>query len=702
MSSRRSVHRRNVPILIAGIALAAVSVRADGPGRSFTALDPSFTQELFGVTAVPVTVDGADGFLGGVAFAPDGDVWAAECEASHYHRYDREAPVPDGHGGTVHAESLVDLSTYEPAPLGCGVVNVPGGYLGIDAMFANTLSGLWPMESATGAPILGGPLNSAILHAGNGRGIDVDPAAALPHVVYAGADCDPSLRAASACTLWDYELVSGATLAFARFHRAPGESIESLYFAPDGARLFASYRNTDSGTQGLLVIARPEALLGRTTIDDAQVTGRIEMAAMPQGLAFRAAGDFAVTQNENGTMTRLTFPRAGFAGDPAQSAFAAGGFRGGLSRVGGDGCLYAPQGRAEGGTSGVRFGDDAVAPRESVVRVCGGFVPAPGLDAGAWPPEPGSISGSAFADWNRNGARDAGEPGLSGIAIAVSGSDVGSTTTDAGGAYTVSGLAAGWYSVSAPAVVGALSGNPTPLSVELTAGQHQHGVSFPYSESVPPVCTSSVQSGSPSRIVFTLRDATSGVRRVSVRSLANAQLSIAGRPTITIPGTIDLGLPVAGDLLLTATPINQSQAASVSLEVEDAFGAVAACAATLPGVAPPPPPPSGSIQRTLTSGRRGVDVDLVRHVPGTATLVTVKNGRRGLRHVTVRVNQRWFHVGPLRDNEVKTIDVSKALVSGTKNRIVLVGWGKPSESAVVIISDRKAEPKEKKTKKARR
>ena len=147
---------------------------------------------------------------------------------------------------------------------------------------------------------------------------------------------------------------------------------------------------------------------------------------MPQGVAFRASGDFAVTLNENGTMTRLTFPTLNFSGVPTLSSFASGGFRGGLLRVGADGCIYAPQGRMAGGTSGVRFGDNAVASSDSIVRVCGGFAPSPGVANAAWSPEPGSISGSTFVDCNRNGVRDAAEPGLSGVQISLSGADTGS------------------------------------------------------------------------------------------------------------------------------------------------------------------------------------------------------------------------------------------------------------------------------------
>ena len=710
-------NRTKVTVLVAGLACCAAAIKADGPGHSFTSLTSPFTQELYGVTANPVVVNGADGFMGGVAFTPAGDVWGAECSGSQLHHFERQGRISDGHGGAVRPESLVDLSTYAPPPAGCGVVNHPAQYLGIDALFANTDSGLWPLDATTGEPILGGPLNSMSVNAGNGRGIDLDPISLpTPHVVYAGADCDPAMRpTAVACTLWDFDMIGGRTMAFARFHRSATETFESLYFAPDGSSVFVSYRDSDTGTQGLAVISRPAALIAsRSTIDDSQLVRRIAMSAMPQGVAFRAAGDFAVTLNENGTMTRLTFPSVDFSGAPTQASFASGGFRGGLLRVGADGCIYAPQARMAGGTSGVRFGDNAVASSDSIARVCGGFAPAPGVAGAAWSPEPGSISGSTFVDWNRNGVKDAAEPGLPNVQISLSGSNTGSAVTDASGNYTLTDVLSGLYSVSAPVAVGSLTGNPTPLAVDLGSGEQRAGVDFPYTESTQPVCTATSPSGTPTRVDLTLRDG-SGLRRVVVRTVSNFQVSISGGAPVTSPTTVDFPAPAAGDVMVTATRGNAAQAATVELDVVDAFGNQVSCASsvaasTTPTPQPPAPPappkpdppkppqppkpeppkpqpPSGddTIRRELT-GQGRFDIEVARHVAGSMRYVTIRNGRNGLESVEVFVNHRWFLSGRLRNGQVKTIDISKALKPGSKNKIVLVGRGGRHDSAVVTIS----------------
>jgi hypothetical protein len=337
-----------------------------------------------------------------------------------------------------------------------------------------------------------------------------------------------------------------------------------------------------------------------------------------------------------------------------------------------------------GGSSGVRYGDDTVASNDSIVRICGGFAPGVGVANGEWSPEPGSISGSAFTDWNRNGARDTDEPGLSGVQVSLSGAATGSAVTNSNGGYTLSDVASGLYPVNAPVSVGSLSGNPTPLAVNLTSGENRRGVDFPYTEATQPVCTASAPSGSPTRLNLTLRDG-SGLRRIVVRVVSNFQVAING------------GAPTSGDFAVTATQSNAAQAASVELDVVDAFGNQVSCGSTVPAsttpVPQPPTPPAppkpgdGDVIHRELSGRGRLDIEIVK-VNGTMRHVTIRNGRQGLEHVEVWVNHRWFLSGRLQDGQVKTIDIGRALVAGKKNRIVLVGRGRRHDSAAVTISSR--------------
>lgn len=94
-----------------------------------------------------------------------------------------------------------------------------------------------------------------------------------------------------------------------------------------------------------------------------------------------------------------------------------------------------------------------------------GFVPI----SLAAPAAEGSISGVVFFDANGNGVRDAGEPGLPGVTVTVTGgSFTGATTTDLTGAYTVTGLTAGTYTVTETDPAGYVSTTANTLSVSVS------------------------------------------------------------------------------------------------------------------------------------------------------------------------------------------------------------------------------------------
>jgi SdrD B-like protein len=91
-------------------------------------------------------------------------------------------------------------------------------------------------------------------------------------------------------------------------------------------------------------------------------------------------------------------------------------------------------------------------------------------------PLTGTIGGLKFNDVNGNGVRDAGEPGLSGVTIRVidAAGSVRTATTDATGAFSVTGLPAGAYVVSEIVPTGFVQTAPAApgtFTQTLTAGQ---------------------------------------------------------------------------------------------------------------------------------------------------------------------------------------------------------------------------------------
>ncbi len=84
----------------------------------------------------------------------------------------------------------------------------------------------------------------------------------------------------------------------------------------------------------------------------------------------------------------------------------------------------------------------------------------------------GSISGYKFHDVNGNGVWNAGEPGLSGWTFNLTGSATTSQVTGLGGAYTFSGLAAGWYKVKETMQPGWTKTTPYPTAT-LALGENK-------------------------------------------------------------------------------------------------------------------------------------------------------------------------------------------------------------------------------------
>ena len=94
----------------------------------------------------------------------------------------------------------------------------------------------------------------------------------------------------------------------------------------------------------------------------------------------------------------------------------------------------------------------------------------------------GSIGGTAYCDNNRNGSFDTGDVALSGVTITLSTGAAAITATD--GSYTFTGLAAGAYTVSAPASVSGKSlSTGSPIPVALASGESRRNVTFGYAAS---------------------------------------------------------------------------------------------------------------------------------------------------------------------------------------------------------------------------
>ncbi len=312
----------------ASFFLAAVVLATAAHAQSFTFLQPGFTQELYAT---------APGFFGGVAFAPNGDLWVTPCVAGNGSLGRFSATLTTNIGGTT-VHSLVN---FVPSNVGCGLTNHPNGF-----MYSNTTGGITRQNEATGAPA-GGPFGPG----GNALGIAVDPVTS--DLVYVGAGgemvrVDPNLTTSS---------IFSTVLQ--------GQFVDGVFFDPTGAFLFCANRS-GSGTFGSFGVT-----ILRTS--DGSLVQHVILPSEPDGIAFHAASpQFVVTNNLDGTMQRIDFPGNDYTQPGTVSLFASGGFRGDLAQVGADGCLYLTQ-------DGTRLNSGVTIGGDSVVRICGGFAPPPGV-----------------------------------------------------------------------------------------------------------------------------------------------------------------------------------------------------------------------------------------------------------------------------------------------------------------------------------
>lgn len=175
----------------------------------------------------------------------------------------------------------------------------------------------------------------------------------------------------------------------------------------------------------------------------------------------------------------------------------------------------------------------------------------------------------------------------------------------------------------------------------------------------PPVCFLSA-SGT-GFIQVTFQDFISGLVAINVLLADNA--------TVSIPS---FSVPTNDPVVVTATKILPDIPSRVKLEGIDAVGNVTTCDPVLTLVVREKGKP---VSQTLTG------------IAQTESKITITNGTPGLSNLSITVNGKRFEAAGLKDNEVRTVDVSSAMKAGDSNTITLDARGKPGGSAAVVIHD---------------
>ena len=285
---------------------------------------------------------------------------------------------------------------------------------------------------------------------------------------------------------------------------------------------------------------------------------------------------------------------------------------------------------------------------------------------------PGRISGFTYADVNKNGAFNPGEPGINGVTVSLSGAATGTRTTAGGGAYDFNHLAAGTYSVSAPASAGGLDAFDAEPA-DRDAGTRR----------APAECQFRLYRAHGSHLCREQRardDDVPGPRqrhRVAEdheepeqqlpRDDADAGAGpVAGRHDGDVQSAVD------ATLVVSAVRINTSVSAQLIVVGTDLFGNTVTCDPVITEV-------------TKLRHERGIQT--FTDLPFAEHIVTVENDEPGLRALDVIVNGIEFRVRNLRNRERQVLNVRSAMRPGNDNTITLIPRGRRGESATVTISD---------------
>lgn len=162
-------------------------------------------------------------------------------------------------------------------------------------------------------------------------------------------------------------------------------------------------------------------------------------------------------------------------------------------------------------------------------------------------------------------------------------------------------------------------------------------------------------------VQIAVQDTGSGLSAIHVVRTVNT--------TVTIPSfTSGTQAPVT----VTATKIDQSLSSQVELRAHDRE-----CNCTI-----------GDPVLTTVIRETGKPVtETLTGIPQRESKISVHNAGPGLKKLNIAVNGIKFQMAGLRDNEVRRIDVSSAMMAGSNNSISLTAHGKPGGSAVIMIHE---------------
>ena len=161
-------------------------------------------------------------------------------------------------------------------------------------------------------------------------------------------------------------------------------------------------------------------------------------------------------------------------------------------------------------------------------------------------------------------------------------------------------------------------------------------------------------------IQITVQDGDSGLGAINILASENVTVSV---PSFT-PGT-------KSAVVITATKVDQGQSSNVVVQSIDVCGNIN----------------DPTMVEVFRETGKPITQTLVE-IPRAENRVDIFNGDPGVTNLSIKVNGRNFEITGLRSNERRTLNVASALHEGS-NTIAITARGKPSSTALVMISDNK-------------
>jgi Bacterial Ig-like domain (group 1) len=184
-------------------------------------------------------------------------------------------------------------------------------------------------------------------------------------------------------------------------------------------------------------------------------------------------------------------------------------------------------------------------------------------------------------------------------------------------------------------------------------------------DTTPPTCNLinvGINASGQKFITVAVQDSGSGIQSINL-STTNATVS-------TQPPSFSAGF--TGELDVTATKVNQSAGATLSITVTDAAGNVTVCDPTL-------------LEASRVAGQPSSQT--IKGLAKAESKVHVRNDSKGISNLRLTVNGKVFELAGLRSSEQRSLDVSSAMHAGNDNTVVLTALGAPGSTVFVLLSD---------------